>query len=131
MPNWVYNEVEIAASRDEVQPFLATDYDMDDPTRPVSRFNLHKLFPERFDADDLCGRKAWDYDWMLVNTGAKWNPEISVISEKNGTTFLGFDSAWCPTNELLKHLHELTGWTIHNDFEEEQPEFEGSLHCEG
>jgi predicted RNA-binding Zn-ribbon protein involved in translation (DUF1610 family) len=33
-------------------------------------------------------------------------------------------------NELLERLHQLTGWTIQNEFEEEQPEFEGSFHCE-
>jgi hypothetical protein len=130
MPNWVYNEVDIHASLDEVQEFLAVDSDMDEPNRPVSRFNLHKLYPERFEADDLCGHKAWDYDWMVENTGSKWNPTISAISENSGTTQLGFDSAWSPMNELLERLHQLTGWTIDNEFEEEQPEYEGSLHCE-
>jgi hypothetical protein len=131
MPNWVYNEVDIHASMDEVQQFLATDNGSDNPDNPPPRFNLHRLYPERFGADDLCGFKAWNYDWMVDHTGAKWNPTISVISETNGVTYLGFDSAWCPVNELLERLHKLTGWTIHNEFEEEQPEYEGSYHCEG
>ncbi|MGC1497934.1 MAG: hypothetical protein WA790_19170 [Sulfitobacter sp.] len=131
MPNWVFNEVDVHASIDEVLVFLATDYDMDDPNRPVSRFNLHKLFPERFDIDDLCGQKNWNYDWMVENTGAKWNVTISARSESDGVTSLCFDSAWSPTNGLLERMHELTGWTIHNEFEEEQPEYEGSFHCEG
>jgi hypothetical protein len=52
MPNWVYNEVEISAPLSQVQDFLAPDFDMDDPNRPIRRFNLHRLFPERFDAGD-------------------------------------------------------------------------------
>lgn len=52
MPNWVYNEVEISAPITEVQEFLAPDFDMDDPKRPIHRFNLHRIFPERFDATD-------------------------------------------------------------------------------
>lgn len=131
MPNWVYNEVDIHASLDEVQEFLATDNDMDDPSQTVTRFNLHKLYPERFGADDLCGFQDWDHDWMVENTGSKWNPTIDVVSEENGLTILGFDSAWSPMNELLSRLHVLTAWTIHNEFEEEQPEYEGSFHCEG
>jgi hypothetical protein len=130
MPNWVCNEVEINASLEQVQQFLTIAYDMDDPERPVNRFNLHKLYPERFEANDLCGYVAWDYDWMVKNTGSKWNPTIHAL-EENGITYLGFDSAWSPMNELLERMHQLTGWTIHNEFEEEQPEFEGSFHCEG
>jgi hypothetical protein len=81
MPNWVYNEVEVHASLEEVQPYLAVDSDMGDPNRPVTRFNLHRLYPERFAVDDPCGHRAWNYDWMVENTGAKWNPTISAISE--------------------------------------------------
>ncbi len=36
-----------------------------------------------------------------------------------------------PNNELLERLHQLTGWVLSNDYEEEQPEYEGSLRCEG
>ncbi len=52
MPNWVHNEVEISAPLSQVQDFLAPDFDMDDLNRPIRRFNLHRLFPERFDAAD-------------------------------------------------------------------------------
>lgn len=131
MPNWVFNEVDIHASVDEVGLFLAIDYDAGAQENPATHFNLHKLFSERFVADDLCGFEAWDYDWMVDNTGSKWNPKISAISEENGVTYLGFDSAWSPVNELLERLHKITGWVIHNEFEEEQPEYEGSFHCEG
>lgn len=68
---------------------------------------------------------------MVYHTGSKWNPEVPVIYETNGVTHLGFDSAWCPVNELLDRMHDMTGWTIYNEFEEEQPEYEGSFHCEG
>ncbi|UWR28315.1 hypothetical protein K3757_18645 (plasmid) [Sulfitobacter sp. S223] len=131
MPNWVFNEVDIHAPLDEVQAFFAPDFEMDEPSKAVTRFNLHKLYPDRFSADDLCGFNGWDYDWMVENTGSKWNPNLEGITEENGVTFLGFDSAWSPMNELLARLHILTGWTIHNEYEEEQPEYEGSFHCEG
>lgn len=52
MPNWVFNEVEISAPLLQVQDFLAPDFDMDDPRRPIQRFNLYRLFPERFDTVD-------------------------------------------------------------------------------
>lgn len=81
MPNWVYNEVDIHASLDEVGRFLAVDTSTENPHNPSTRFNLHQLYPERFEADDLCGFKAWDYDWMIENTGCKWNPTLSAISE--------------------------------------------------
>ncbi len=67
---------------------------------------------------------------MVEHTGAKWNPNISTITDDVSETFLAFDSAWAPMNPLLKRLHALTGWTIHNRFEEEQPEFEGDFHAE-
>ena len=131
MPNWCFNAVEIQAPLGEVRAYLATDYFMDDPSRPISRFNLHRLFPDRFSADDLCGHNAWDYDWMVKHTGAKWNPNICVREREPGLTVLDYDTAWMPNNLLLERLHKMTGWTIHNTFEEEQPEFEGDLHCEG
>ena len=48
MPNWVFNEVDIHASMDEVRLFLATDNRDENSDNPVCRFNLHKLFPARF-----------------------------------------------------------------------------------
>lgn len=54
MPNWVHNEVDIHAPLKEVQKFLASDTDNLPPNKTVTRFNLHMLYPERFDADDLC-----------------------------------------------------------------------------
>lgn len=88
MPNWVYNEVDVHASLAEVQAFLTLDSDAADPLKAATRFNLHRLYPERFGPDDLCGYRAWDYDWMVQNTGSKWNPEISAISEEGGVTHL-------------------------------------------
>lgn len=67
---------------------------------------------------------------MVDNTGSKWNPIISNVSEDGGRTFLGFNSAWSPMNDLLGRLHQLTGWTVHNEFEDEGYESEGSFHCE-
>lgn len=131
MANMVYNEVEIVAPLIEVQAYL---FEIDDPesTRggKVHVFNLHRLYPERFEADDQQGLKAWNYDWMTDNIGTKWNPHIDFIEESEGKTQLAFDTAWAPPLELLEHWHKLTGWTIHNEFEEEQPEFEGGFHCE-
>lgn len=52
MPNWVYNEVEIAAPLSEVQAYL---FEIDDPDCPGGRthvFNLHRLFPDRFEPED-------------------------------------------------------------------------------
>lgn len=47
MPNWVYNEVEVSASADAVRSYLCEDLS-EDGTRALLRFNLHRLFPERF-----------------------------------------------------------------------------------
>ena len=130
MPNWVYNEVEIAAPLSEVQAYL---FETDDPEYQGQRthfFNLHRLFPERYQADDEQGLKAWDYDWMYDNIGTKWNPKIEFIDGDEHATKLDFESAWSPPLDLLEYWHKLTGWTIHSEFEEEQPEFEGTFHCE-
>ena len=67
---------------------------------------------------------------MVEHTGAKWNPSIDDIEAEEEHTVLRFKSAWVPSNPLLKRLHALTGWRIHNRFEEEQPEFEGDFHAE-
>jgi hypothetical protein len=31
-------------------------------------FNMHLLYPEMFDENDLDGEKNWDYDWAVENT---------------------------------------------------------------
>lgn len=67
---------------------------------------------------------------MVETTGTKWNPIIRSIETVGGVTHVSFRTAWAPMNPLLERLHHLTGWTIHNRFEEEQPEFEGDFHAE-
>lgn len=52
MPNWIYNTAEISAALEQVQDFLLPDIDKNDADRPIQRFNLHRIFPERFDAAD-------------------------------------------------------------------------------
>lgn len=55
MPNWNSNEVEIFAPLKEVKKYLV----------PVSKdeykFNMHQIFPEKFDANDLDGSINWEY----------------------------------------------------------------------
>jgi hypothetical protein len=67
---------------------------------------------------------------MVEHTGSKWNPSIDDIEDRVDATVLTYRSAWAPNNPLLKRLHALTGWTMHNRFEEEQPEFEGEWYAE-
>ena len=131
MPNWVYNEVEIAAPLSEVQAYLFETADPDCQGQNVYFFNLHRLFPERFEADDQRGLEAWDYDWMRENVGTKWNPKIDYVADDEGGTRLSFDSAWCPPRELLEHLHELTGWRIVNQHDGENPEYDAVFICDG
>lgn len=130
MPNWVYSEVTLAASYEELQDFLTRDES--DPEYPcdIFRFNLHRLFPERFGPEDACGYEAWDYDWMVDHTGSKWNPKVDHVASSGGEILICFKSAWSPSNLLLERLHQKTGWKIHNEFEEEALDFEGSFHCE-
>jgi hypothetical protein len=51
MPNWVYNEVEIMASKHKVEEFL-TAVPTTEGEKPRLCFNLHRLYPERFGEDD-------------------------------------------------------------------------------
>ena len=131
MPNWVYNEVEIAAPLSEVQAYL---FEIDDPDCPGGRthvFNLHQLFPERFDPEDAWGLIAWDYDWMADNVGTKWNPHIHSIAELEGHTHLGFESAWAAPNPLLARMHELTGWKMVNRHDDPDAEHDLLTTFEG
>jgi len=51
MPNWVYNEVEIMASKREVEEFLTPATETEGQTRRLC-FNMHRLYPDRFGEDD-------------------------------------------------------------------------------
>ncbi|MBL8564339.1 MAG: hypothetical protein JNM89_01325 [Hyphomicrobiaceae bacterium] len=94
-------------------------------------FNMHKLFPENIPADDPTGNKTWNYDWFVDNTGSKWAPEVMVSEGDDDLTFLNYDSAWTPNNGTLERLHEMTGWTICNDYREEGMQFAGRFTCDG
>lgn len=130
MPNWVSNTVTIVAPFCDVQRYLAEDQDPAQHHVPVLRFHLFQLFPDRFHPEDPCGHHAWTYDWMCDHVGTKRNPRITTVTEKDGVTTLEFQSAGTPPNALLERLHMVTGWKITNAFEEEQPEYEGELHCD-
>lgn len=130
MPNWVSNELSIAASYDEFRAFMARDTSGPDASLLVEYFNLHRLFPERFGPEDLCGFEAWDYDWMVDHTGTKWNPKIDHVSSCIEYIVVTFDSAWSPPKLLLERLHQITGWKLQNVFEEEAGDFEGTFACE-
>lgn len=69
---------------------------------------------------------------MLEYAGGKWNPEVFIKSHDSSKTLLTFESAWAPMNPLLKRLHILTGWTIHNHFGQLDiaSEFEGDFYAE-
>ena len=44
-------------------------------------------------------------------------------------TLLSYDTARAPNNGTLQRLHELTGWTIVNEYEEPGMCFEGTFTC--
>ena len=111
MPNWNTNVVAIDAPIEDVDAFIARD----DENKP--RFNMHKIFPEKFKANDLCGFDGWDYDWAVKHTGSKWFPEICLY-DAGCERWLGYDTAWSPNNLLLLRLSEITSWRISNIFEE-------------
>jgi hypothetical protein len=113
MPNWNYNSVEIHAPIEAVKEWLVPK---DERT---FEFNMHKLFPETFPPDDPTGSKTWNYDWFVDNTGSKWAPDVEISESDSELTFLNYDSARTPNNGTLQRLHELTGWTIRNDYREE------------
>ena len=66
---------------------------------------------------------------MYDQTGTKWNPTIYLAEEKWSRTYIEYNTAWAPNNLLLKRLHEMTLWRVMNEYEEEQPEFEGVFEC--
>jgi hypothetical protein len=62
MPNWNYNSVTVHAPLKEVMKYLIQDeYEQ-------LVFNMHLLYPEIFDENDLDGQKNWDYEWAVENT---------------------------------------------------------------
>ena len=68
---------------------------------------------------------------MLDHVGTKWNPRIDSISELEGKTHLGFESAWSAPESLLRRLHELSGWKIVNRHDDPDAEHDLVLVCEG
>jgi hypothetical protein len=76
MPNWNSNGVTINAPLSEVKKYLVYD-----EKNNTTMFNMHLLFPDVFDEKDLDGSEAWEYDWAVNNTGAKWFPNILIINE--------------------------------------------------
>ena len=116
MPNWNYNELTIYAPRTEVKKWLAW--------RVRNRayfFNMHKLFPERFGADDKDGFKGWDYDWYVQNTGSKWCAEIypsAINKDEPGMTKMFYETAWSPNLALIERLHEETSWRMECYYDE-------------
>ena len=113
MPNWNSNKVAIYAPLEEVKKYLVFE------DRNYIYFNIPKVFPYRFSADDLLGSKGWDYDWTIENTGTKWFPSIDNVQELgHDITELQYDTAREPNNIFLHRLHKLTDWKIENEYEE-------------
>lgn len=127
MPNWTENTVRIDAPIDAVKSRLLHETDNG---RDEYYFNMHKLFAERFAADDLTGSMDWEYDWAVHQTGSKWFPVIQAIEEREGSTRLTYDTARAPNNSTLERLFDLTRWTIENEYEEPGMGFEGIFTCD-
>ena len=126
MPNWNSNGVTINAPLSEVSKYLVFNAD-----KSSAQFNMHMLFPKTFNSDDLTGDKGWDYDWAADNTWAKWFLHTEVINDlSNNQTYLGYETARCPNNHLLKKLHDLTGWNILNQYDEPNMNIRWSFICE-
>lgn len=124
MPNWNWNTVKIGAPELQVREYLTIHENR-------LYFNMHKLFPERFPGTDPAGFDNWDYEWACTNTGSKWFPELCICSEPNDeVTVLDYESAWTPNNGTLQRLHDLTGRTIENTYEESGMQVAGTFHCD-
>ena len=68
---------------------------------------------------------------MLEYVGTKWNPRIEYIDEIEGKTNLGFDTAWSAPDNLLRRLHELSGWKIVNRHDDPDAEHDLVTTFEG
>lgn len=55
---------------------------------------------------------------------------IGELARASDQTNLSYDSARAPNNGTLERLHELTGWTIENEYEEPGVGFEGTFTCD-
>ncbi len=128
MANWNNNAVTIYAPLEVVKTWLIR-LSPEDQDHPVYLFNMHKLFPDRFQSDNQHGTLAGDDGWYDDNTGSTWPPDIHLDDDVNAT-YLGYDTVRAPNNGTLIRLHKLTGWTIINEFEEPGCGFEGTLTCD-
>jgi hypothetical protein len=125
MPNWNTNNVVIYAPIEEVKVYIVqTNNDSEE-----FMFNLHLLFPERYPASDPAWNESWNYDWAVANTGSKRFPELYIPHGDNKVTCLLYPTARTPNNGTLQRLHELTGWTIKNWYEEPGSALEGTFIC--
>jgi hypothetical protein len=125
MPNWNSNDVAIHAPFEAVKAYLVPQADN------TYRFNMHLLFPEQFTAADPTGETDWDEQWAIDRTGSEWCTAINIdsVDGDHPVTWLRYDTSRTPNNELLRRLHELTGWRIGNEFECPDEGFEGTYTC--
>lgn len=74
MANTYSNSVLIGAPRHKVEQFLI-DISIGD-----FRFNMAKLFPEQFPANDESGEETWTAAWCCDNTGSPTLAEVDISS---------------------------------------------------
>lgn len=113
------------------------------------RFNLHKIFPDKFNkpyrkykcnnssewkTDEILYWNTFDdlhdYAWYIENVWTKWDFDMDCEKSKDSKQFYSyFDTARSPPNELLKTFHNQSNIWLINEYEEPWIWFEWKLDC--
>lgn len=96
----------------------------------LDHFNMHKLFPEMFAEGDEMGIRLGTTAGSPITRARSGHLRFTSAKAVPIVTIFGYDTAWAPNNGTLQRLHELTGWTLRNEYEEGGLQIHGRFTCE-
>ena len=147
MPNYCYNSLEIEATAqqllDDKWIVQVTNYESD---ASLYRFNLHKLFPEKYPEEytewkfqsdkhkwcwdwevDNTFDMHWDYTWCIKNIGTKWLFDMYNHSKPDEFFNTSFETAWSPPTWLIQKFAEMSKLNLELEYEEPSNDFEWTM----
>jgi len=146
MANWNSNYITIEATPEQlVQDWWLIKVTEEDKCVTDYRFNLHKLYPEKYpepfkkvyithnDKGELLVDRfwamrtiesnnfdeLWDYDWFIENVWCKWDfiMELTPV-DSNWNFYAGFKTPRSPPTELLRRFINMSKIDLECEYKE-------------